>query len=127
MTVQIPQGKIRYAVYLKETGQIVSINTGAAKTAARYRTDTSQVVEVGIDETISPVTHYVDLETKLVLPKQDYTLQTLPLPCDITVEGITQTIVKQPTRYNFNSSAEYVLMIEPHDVRYLLREFTVNV
>ena len=56
-----------------------------------------------------------------ILPKQDYELDCLPLPCTITIEGVSYHITEQPT-FEFDVEGEYIIEVDA-GVEYLKKEF----
>lgn len=64
---------------------------------------------------------YVDINSKNILPKQDYTLENLPLPCTITIEGVSYEVTEQPT-FEFDVAGEYIIEVDA-GVEYLKKEF----
>ena len=73
------------------------------------------------EEFIDDSVYYVNVSTKEILPKQDYTLKNLPLPCTITIEGISYEVTEQPT-FEFDVAGEYVIEVDA-GVEYLKKEF----
>ena len=65
---------------------------------------------------------YVDVLTKEVLPKQDYTLDELPLPCNIMIEGVSYLVDSQPS-FEFDTPGIYIVKVTPDSVQYLEKEF----
>lgn len=68
------------------------------------------------------VTDYVNLDAEpTITPKGDYTLEALPLPCTVTIEGVEYQVTEQPT-FQFNYPGTYKISVDA-GVRYLRREF----
>lgn len=61
------------------------------------------------------------VQDKLLVKKQDYTLDNLPLPCTITIEGVPYEITEQPT-FEFDVAGEYLIEVDA-GVKYLKKEF----
>ena len=67
-------------------------------------------------------------EVLTVLPQGDYTLEALPLPCLLTIEGVEYEVTEQPV-YEWPvlpEPMEYVVLVDA-GVQYLKKEFVVYV
>lgn len=67
---------------------------------------------------------YVDPETKVICPKLDYTLEALPIPCTLTIEGQDYHCEEQP-EIEFDAPGTYRILVEA-GTKYLRKEFTVE-
>ena len=74
-----------------------------------------------IDDYFDNGLYYYDVVNDLILKKQDYTLDNLPLPCTITIEGISYEVTEQPT-FEFDVAGEYTIEVDA-GVEYLKKEF----
>jgi hypothetical protein len=69
-------------------------------------------------------THYVNLDGEpKIMPKEDYTLEALPLPCTVTIEEVEYLCTEQPT-FEFNYPGTYTVSVDAGP-RYLVKEFQV--
>lgn len=68
---------------------------------------------------------YVNLTDMSIHPRQDYTLDALPLPCELTVEGQSYQVTEQPV-FNFPLPGEYRIYVNA-GVQYLEKEFIYHV
>lgn len=81
--------------------------------------------EAWIEGEGSDTTHYVNLDADPVItPKGDYTLESLPLPCTVTIEGVEYAVTEQPT-FSFNYPGTYIISVDA-GVRYLQKEFEID-
>jgi hypothetical protein len=76
------------------------------------------------DGSISDEVHYVDLYTLTVLEKQDFTLESLPLPCTVTIEGVEYPVTEQPT-FEFSAPGIYLVQVDAGPA-YLKKEFSLD-
>lgn len=67
---------------------------------------------------------FVDLTTETILPKSDYTLDTLPLPCTLTIEGVDYYCTEQPT-FEFNYPGVYKIKVDA-GAAFLKKEFEID-
>lgn len=88
----------------------------------------TQVIEEGelaIEGKFPDTTHYIDIsvDPHIGIPKGDYDLNTLPLPCKAIIEGVEYHITEQTT-FGFNFAGTYIVKIIPSR-EYLTKEFEV--
>ena len=68
--------------------------------------------------------YYVNLDTDpVIMPKGDYTLEALPLPCTVTIEGTEYAVTEQPT-FAFNYPGTYLIKVDA-GVQFLEKEFEI--
>lgn len=67
---------------------------------------------------------YVNLADMSIHPRQDYTLDALPLPCEIMVEGQSYQVNEQPV-FNFPRAGEYRIYVSAGP-QYLEKEFVYH-
>ena len=79
---------------------------------------------MGADSNVSDDTHYVDIDTESILIKQDYELDTLPIPCIITIEGVQYEAYEQPF-FEFDAPGIYEINVDA-GVKYLKKDFKVD-
>lgn len=69
--------------------------------------------------------YYVAHELGTLVPKADYTLGTLPLPCTLTIEGVRyENVTTQPT-FEFDAPGAYIIQVDAGP-QYLKKEFTLD-
>lgn len=68
--------------------------------------------------------YYVVHETGTLHKKADYTLDSLPLPCTITIEGEVYEVNKQPT-FDFDAPGTYTIEVDAGP-KFLRKEFTID-
>lgn len=67
---------------------------------------------------------YIDLPARVIKRRTDYTLNHLPLPCLVTIEGVEYEVTKQPT-FEFDVPGTYTIQVDAGP-RYLKKEFTLD-
>ena len=65
--------------------------------------------------------HWIDPVTRQVHALTDYTLDSLPLPCTLTIEGIEYACTEQPT-FSFAQAGDYRIYVDAGPA-YYKREF----
>lgn len=110
---------------------IYDLSTGYIK---RNVSVPSNMLELQFDETVEgaiPVndvvddtTFYVDLMSRIVLTRQDYTLENLPLPCKVMIEGVIYECTKQPV-FEFDAPGKYTVKVNA-GAAYLEKEFEID-
>ena len=88
-------------------------------TSSDYLSEDEYLIEYG--EILDDSAYYVNTITQEVSSKQDYTLENLPLPCTITIEGVSYEVTEQPT-FEFDVAGEYIIEVDA-GVEYLKKEF----
>ena len=78
-------------------------------------------IHISGDDFIQDSLFYVNIQEKEIIARQDYTLENLPLPCTITIEGISYEVTEQPT-FEFDVVGEYIIEVDA-GVEYLKKEF----
>lgn len=107
-------------IYNVSTGEITSSYMGPASMVAKQCSEgQSYILKPGSDET-----DYVDLEYHTIKPKHDYSLDTLPLPCVISIEGLEYRITEKP-EFEFELPGEYLIEVDAGP-QYLKKSFYVN-
>tara|TARA_R110001583_G_scaffold34551_1_gene115853 strand:- start:5056 stop:5403 length:348 start_codon:yes stop_codon:yes gene_type:complete len=76
-----------------------------------------------VSATAGDETHYFNTELAAIRTKGDYTIDALPLPCTVTIEGVEYAVTEQPT-LTFNYPGTYVVKIDA-GVRFLEKEFEI--
>lgn len=69
-------------------------------------------------------TQYIEISDCKLSQKQDYTLDQLPIPCKITIEGVEYNVTDQP-ELTFNVDGIYKISIDA-GVEYLKKEFEID-
>lgn len=67
---------------------------------------------------------YVDLVTMKCVDKGDYTLEILPMPCTLTIDGVDYYCETQPTLH-FDFADTYVIHVDA-GLRYKKKEFNYD-
>lgn len=67
---------------------------------------------------------HVDLQSGLLTPNNDFDLKNLPLPCNITIEGVTYQCTEQPD-FEFDAPGKYTIAVDAGP-KYLKKEFTLD-
>lgn len=70
-------------------------------------------------------THWMGVDELVAIrPKEDYSLDALPLPCAVTIEGVEYPCTEQPT-FEFDAPGRYLIRVDAGP-RYLIKEFTLE-
>lgn len=68
---------------------------------------------------------YVNLDAvPVIMAKSNYTLEALPLPCTVTIEGVEYEVTAQP-EFTFNYPGTYKIKVNA-GVRFLEKEFEID-
>lgn len=62
------------------------------------------------------------LENNELIPCLDYDLNTIPVPCDILIDG-QQFRAEEVVEFEFDAPGLYQIQIKPDDIRYLIKVF----
>ncbi|WP_394165131.1 hypothetical protein [Neptunomonas phycophila] len=110
-------GRIRCALY-KITGEQAELQRAVMGESSVLATD----------DAIDNTAHYVDESTTphTIAPRQAYTLDALPLPCVLKIDGERYDITEQPS-LSFEWPGTYVINVIPASPAYLEMEFTHTV
>lgn len=113
---------MNYVIYDKYTGEIIKEVTCPQEQLADQLQE-GEAVSVSNGLANSDI-HYIDIENGTLLPKADYELSALPLPCIITIEGTTYEVTSQPT-FEFDAPGVYTVQVDagPH---FLKKEFEID-
>lgn len=107
-------------IYIEATGEITSSFEGPADhIALQCGEGESYVIGEGADDT-----HYVELTHHSIKPKQDYTLEALPLPCTVEIEGVRYPVEGQPD-FEFDAPGRYEIEVDAGPA-YLRKTFYVD-
>lgn len=63
-------------------------------------------------------------EAGIIYLQGDYTLEALPLPCTVTIEGIDYPVTEQPT-FEFNAEGVYTITVDA-GYKYPVKEFEID-
>lgn len=111
-----------YAIYSKENGRINRLVSCPGSSLDLNVLAGEGVLPCPIG--VTDATHYVKDELGLVVPKEDYSLGCLPLPCTITIEGLTYNCTEQPT-FEFDAPGIYTIRVDAGPM-YLEKEFPLD-
>lgn len=111
---------MRFAVYTFD-GAIVRI-LDCPLSQLSYNLAPDEGAEVCGPE-VADDTHWVDGLVGIRL-RDDYTLESLPIPCTITVEGVVYECNEQPT-FVFDAPGIYTISVDAGPA-YYLRDFTYD-
>ncbi|GAA3704449.1 hypothetical protein GCM10022421_09070 [Oceanisphaera sediminis] len=76
-----------------------------------------------VDDDVRDDTHWID-DAATPQPKADYTLEALPIPCTVTIEGVEYHCTEQP-EFEFDAPGTYVILVDAGP-RYLRKEFNIE-
>lgn len=100
--------------YILRTGVCLDADLG------RQRGDSEFIAEGVADD----ATEFIDVQSGKVTSKQDFTLEQLPLPCTVTIEGTEYPVTEQPV-FEFDAPGQYLIQVDAGP-RYLKKEFTLD-
>lgn len=107
-------------IYDKTTGKIMrSVDAPYDQIAIQCAPGQSYVLKAGDDST-----DYVDVTTGYLLKRADYTLDALPLPCVVTIEGVEYPCSEQPV-FEFDAPGRYTVRVNA-GAQYLEKVFYVD-
>lgn len=111
------QGRIRCALH----------NT-TEEQAELQRAVMGEASVLATDDAIDNTAHYIDESTTppAIARRQTYTLDALPLPCVLKIDGERYDITEQPD-LSFEWPGDYVISVIPASPAYLEMEFTHTV
>ncbi len=99
---------MNYTVYDKETG-LIEWSGECAESDFEYLYIPEDCAVLA--KKASAVSQYVDLVGLDVLDKSDYTLETLPIPCVATIDGVEYEVTAQP-EFSFPVPGIYFVSID---------------
>ncbi len=120
---------IRVAFYNLVTGRIRATMEGSPEQiGANVLDGESYKVITSFNSDVSDETHYVDIESEWhgIAQRQAYTLDALPLPCTLKIDGERYDITEQPD-LSFEWPGAYVINVIPESPAFLEMEFTRTV
>lgn len=106
-------------VYLKETGEIRYAGD-APITTVGYPLEADEAL-LRCAAPIATDRYYVDLTGPHLKARADYTLDALPLPCKVWIEGVEYDVTEQPT-FAFSQPGTYEIVVDA-GVKHLLKRF----
>lgn len=56
---------------------------------------------------------------------EDYSLDALPLPCEIVIEGVEYSVTEQP-EFEFDAPGEYRVLVKPRNGQFKVKEFSIE-
>jgi hypothetical protein len=117
-----------FVLYDKPSGDVIQFVTNQwMSDVAAYESPEVGVLLLLEDLDIYKVPpSYICLETLTLLPKEDYGLATLPLPCTARIEGVEYPVDEQP-EFEFDLPGVYQIEIIPVSPRYLTKTFTIEI
>lgn len=112
---------MRTTIYSLHTGEILrNVDADAANLAVQCGPDEGYILSASDD-----ATEYVELIHTRITPKGDYTVEDIPVPCNITIEGVEYSCSTTPV-ISFAEPGEYVVQVDAGHA-YLKKEFVLNV
>lgn len=106
-----------YIKYNPNNGRILSVNQSP-----------QEFIDTGAIDILIPtfevddLLHYVNVVSKEIKRKKDYTIGNLPVPCAIEIEGQNYEVTEQP-EFEFDTPGVYTLRVIPESPQYLEKEF----
>lgn len=74
------------------------------------------------EESVDPSFWYVN-EQKKLMPRVDYTIDNIPAPSIVYIEGVRYEVTETP-QIKFDYPGEYKIEVIPEDPKYMQKEFT---
>lgn len=111
--------------YLRLNGAITRVGYGTYGMEQGFLLSTSDSEAYLVSDFDPSSDYYVNLDAAdpVLAPKADYTLDALPLPCTVTIEGVEYSVTEQPT-FAFNYPGTYTISVDA-GVRFLAKEFEI--
>lgn len=114
---------MNWLVYNVQSGQIVNFLL-CPPSDLTLNISSGHSVVLGEWDIESEATHYVVHETGTLHEKADYTLDAIPLPATITIEGVTYEVSEQPT-FEFDVPGTYNIQVDAGP-KFLQKEFVID-
>lgn len=108
-----------WTVYDNVTGKIVKTLTMPESLCAANM----QAGESCIEGHYLSTTHYINSQDEAA-PRIDYTVDSLPLPCSIYIEGVEYPVTEQPV-FEFDAPGVYVIGVDA-GAAYLEKVFAID-
>ena len=105
-----------FAIY-DNLGRISKMLQAPSEDYVLERGNFLEVFEDGDDSS-----HYIDLSNHQFCRKLDYSLEFIPLPSILTIEGIDYHVNSQP-EFEFDTPGTYIINVVPESPKYLEKEF----
>ncbi len=116
---------LNYVTFNPASGEIDCIGYGPAEHWPQIQQDASEEGWQALPVEHQPgLNSYVDLATLTVKPRQDYSLDTLPLPCTLTIEGVQYPCEQQP-ELSFEQPGSYQISVDAGPA-WLDKTFTIE-
>lgn len=113
---------MNYYVYDIDSGEVIHRMLGPLEQLNGNVLEGQSVI--AREDIMPPSKIYAHHETGTLHEKADYTLDAIPLPATITIEGVSYEVTEQPT-FEFDTPGVYIIQVDagPH---FLKKEFEID-
>lgn len=108
-----------FTVFDKQSGRI--FRTGICQDAL-IKAQSNRESESVISKMSDGLFDYVCTESLTIKKRRSYSIDLLPTPSTVIIEGIEYRVTEQPV-FEFDTPGTYIIKVIPDDVQYLEKEF----
>lgn len=103
---------MKHYALIDERGVVIGVQTQ----------DASLPVPPGALEIPEPVSGDLFAKDGKLVPRIDYSIDALPLPCKVIIDGVEYDVTEQPT-FEFDAPGTYLITVEPDDPKFMTKVF----